>query len=413
LDLSSPFTQLAIAFGLGLLVGLQREHVASRLAGIRTIPLITVFGALSAMLSQSFGGWVLVAALLSLAALIILGNVLELKAGSADPGLTTELALLLMFSVGAYLVAGRMGVAVAIAGGVAVLLQAKVQLHGVAAKLGDNDLKALMQFVLLTLVILPVLPDRTYGPYSVLNPPQIWLMICLIVGISLIGYIAYKFLGKRAGIALGGILGGLISSTATTVSYARKSVNGPEAVRISTIVVQIASAIVFARVLLVIRVISPTLFAAAERPLLIMMVLMAVLALVVWFWGRRQQDQMPSQENPSELKSALLFGLVFAMVLLATAGAKARFGQGGLYIVAVLSGLTDMDAITVSTAQLVNSHRLVPETGWRLVLVAALANLVFKGAAVMFLGHRQLLARIGSLYGVGLIVGILLLWTSK
>jgi uncharacterized membrane protein (DUF4010 family) len=413
LDLSSPFIQLAIAFGLGLLVGLQREHVASRLAGIRTIPLITVFGALSAMLSQSFGGWVLVAALLSLAALIILGNVLELKAGSADPGLTTELALLLMFSVGAYLVAGRMGVAVAIAGGVAVLLQAKVQLHGVAAKFGDNDLKALMQFVLLTLVILPVLPDRTYGPYSVLNPRQIWLMICLIVGISLIGYIAYKFLGKRAGIALGGILGGLISSTATTVSYARKSVNGPEAVRISTIVVQIASAIVFARVLLVIRVISPTLFAAAERPLLIMMVLMAVLALVVWFWGRRQQDQMPSQDNPSELKGALLFGLVFAMVLLATAGAKTRFGQGGLYVVAVLSGLTDMDAITLSTGQLVNSHRLVPETGWRLVLVAALANLVFKGAAVMFLGHRQLLARIGALYGVGFIVGILLLWTSK
>jgi uncharacterized membrane protein (DUF4010 family) len=217
------------------------------------------------------------------------------------------------------------------------------------------------------------------------------------------------------GIALGGILGGLISSTATTVSYARKSVNGPEAVRVATIVVQIASAIVFARVLLVIRVISPTLFAAAERPLLIMMVLMAVLALVVWFWGRREQDQMPSQENPSELKGALLFGLVFAMVLLATAGAKARFGQGGLYIVAVLSGLTDtdMDAITVSTAQLVNSYRLVPETGWRLVLVAALANLVFKGAVVMFLGHRQLLARIGTLYGVGLIVGMLLLWTSK
>jgi len=158
LDLSSPFTKLAIAFGLGLLVGLQREHVASRLAGIRTVPLITVFGALSAMLSQSFGGWVLVAALLSLAALIILGNVLELKAGSADPGLTTELALLLMFGVGAYLVAGRMEVAVAIAGGVAVLLQAKVQLHGVAAKFGDNDLKALMQFVLLTLVILPSYP---------------------------------------------------------------------------------------------------------------------------------------------------------------------------------------------------------------------------------------------------------------
>jgi uncharacterized membrane protein (DUF4010 family) len=170
LDLSSPFTQLAIALGLGLLVGLQREHASSRLAGIRTFPLITLFGVLSGMLSQSFGGWVIAAALLSLGGLIVLGNIIELKDGSIDPGLTTEAALLLMFGVGAYLVIGRMEVAIAVGGGVAVLLQAKVQMHGVAAKLGDSDLKALMQFVLLSLVVLPILPDRTYGPYSVLNP---------------------------------------------------------------------------------------------------------------------------------------------------------------------------------------------------------------------------------------------------
>ena len=180
MDLSSPFTQVAIALGLGLLVGLQREHAASRLAGIRTFPLITVFGVISGMLSQSFGGWVLAAALLSLAGLIILGNIVELKSGSTDPGLTTEAALLLMFGVGAYLVIGRAEVAIAVGGGVAVLLQAKVQMHGVSAKLGESDLKALMQFVLLSLVILPILPDRAYGPYSVLNPRQIWLMICLI-----------------------------------------------------------------------------------------------------------------------------------------------------------------------------------------------------------------------------------------
>src|SRR5262245_62310391 len=116
-----------------------------------------------------------------------------------------------------------MEVAIAVGGGVAVLLQAKVQMHGVAAKLGDSDLKALMQCVLLSLVILPILPDRAYGLYSVLNPRQIWLMVCLIVGISLAGYIIYKFFGERAGMVLGGILGGLISITATTVSYARRT----------------------------------------------------------------------------------------------------------------------------------------------------------------------------------------------
>jgi uncharacterized membrane protein (DUF4010 family) len=412
LDLSSPFTLIAIALGLGLLVGLQREHVASRLAGIRTFPLVTVFGVLIGMLSQSFGGWVIAAALLSLAGLIILGNIVELKEGSIDPGLTTEAALLLMFGVGAYLVVGGAEVAIAVGGGVAVLLQAKVEMHGVAVKLGDSDLKALMQFVLLTLVILPVLPDRAYGPYSVLNPRQIWLMICLIVGISLVGYIIYKFFGQRAGMALGGVLGGLISSTATAVSYARRSAASAQSVGVATVVIQIASTIVFARVLLVIGLASPTLFASAGWPLLIMMVLMAVLSVGAWFWGHEEHSQMPVQENPSELKGALFFGLIFAAVLLAAAAAKARFGQSGLYVVAALSGLTDMDAITLSTAQLVNSDRLLPEVGWRLIVIAALANLVFKAVAILVLGRRQLLQRIGTLYGVALVGGSVLLWVG-
>jgi uncharacterized membrane protein (DUF4010 family) len=413
LDLSSPFTKLAIALGLGLLVGLQREHASSRVAGIRTFPLITLFGVLSGMLSQSFGGWVIAAALLSLGGLIILGNIVELKDGSIDPGLTTEAALLLMFGVGAYLVIGRMEVAIAVGGGVAVLLQAKVQMHGVAAKLGDSDLKALMQFVLLSLVILPILPDRTYGPYSVLNPRQIWLMVCLIVGISLAGYIIYKFFGERAGIVLGGILGGLISSTATTVSYARRTAASPPSVHLAAVVIQIASTAVFARVLLVIGVVSPVLLASAARPLLIMMTLMALLSLGVWFWGQKEQNRMPVQDNPSELKGALFFGVIFAVVLLAAAAAKAHFGQSGLYVVAALSGLTDMDAITLSTAQLVNSDRLLPEVGWKLIVVSALANLVFKAGAILVLGHRQLLARVGMLYGLALAGGSLLLWVGS
>jgi uncharacterized membrane protein (DUF4010 family) len=412
LDLNSPFTQLAIALGLGLLVGLQREHVASRVAGIRTFPLTTVLGVLVGLLSQSFGGWVLAAGLLSLAGLIILGNIVELKEGSIDPGLTTEAALLLMFGVGAYLVVGRVEVAIAVGGGVAVLLQAKVQLHGVAARLGDSDLKALMQFVLLSLVILPILPNRTFGPYSVLNPRQIWLMVCLIVGISLAGYIIYKFFGERAGMVLGGVLGGVISSTATTVSYAQRTAVSPESVRVSTIVIQIASTIVFARVLLVVGLASPRLLGSSAQPLLIMMALMALLSAAVWFWGRDEESQMPVQENPSELKGALFFGFIFALVILAAAAAKARFGQRGLYVVAALSGLTDMDAISLSTAQLVNSDRLSPEIGWQLILVGALANLIFKGGAMLVLGNRQLLRRVGMLYGLAFICGILLLWKS-
>jgi len=414
IDLSNSLQQLSIALGLGLLVGLQREHAASRLAGIRTFPMVTILGTVCAMLGQSFGGWPVAMGLVALAGIIIVGNIAEFREGSADPGLTTEVAMLLMFAVGAYLVIGHKEVAIVIGGGVAVLLQAKGQMHGIARRLGDNDLKAIMQFVLLSLVILPILPNRAYGPYAVLNPHHLWLMVCLIVGISLGGYIVYKFVGEKAGIVLGGILGGLISSTATTVSYARRSAETPKSSPGAAIVVMIASTVVFVRVLLIIGLLSPTLFPAALTPMLIMLALLALLSTGIWHWTRQEHSAMPIQDNPSELKAALWFGLIFAIVLLAVAAAKEHLGQGGLYVVAGLSGLTDMDAISLSTAQLVNSGILGPASGWRIILVAALSNLIFKAGMIWLLGHRQLFVRIGALYGVVIGVGTLLLlfWPS-
>jgi uncharacterized membrane protein (DUF4010 family) len=366
------------------------------------------------MLGQSFGGWPVAMGLGALAGIIIVGNIAELREGFPDPGLTTEVAMLLMFAVGAYLVIGLKEVAIVIGGGVAVLLQAKGQMHGIARRLGDEDLKAIMQFVLLSLVILPVLPNRAYGPYGVMNPHHLWLMVCLIVGISLGGYIVYKFVGEKAGIVLGGVLGGLISSTATTVSYARRSAETPKSSPAATIVVMIASTVVFVRVLLIIGLLSPTLFPTALTPILVMLALFALLSLGIWFWARHEFSPMPVQDNPSELKAALWFGLIFAIVLFAVAAAKERLGQGGLYVVAGLSGLTDMDAISLSTAQLVNSGRLGPDSGWRVILVAALSNLIFKAAVIWLLGHRQLFIRIVALYGVVIGVGTLLLlfWPS-
>jgi uncharacterized membrane protein (DUF4010 family) len=200
------------------------------------------------MLSQSFGGWILAAGFVSLTALVVLGNLLEMREGAADPGLTTEVALLLMFGVGAYLMVGIKEVAIAIGGGLAVLLQFKGSLHGIARKLGDDDLSdhALCPHLL---VILPALPNRAFGPYSALNPREIWLMVVLIVGISLAGYIIYKFFGERAGIVMGGVLGGLISSTATTVSC-QTICHAPASSRAAAVVITIASTIAFGRVLL-------------------------------------------------------------------------------------------------------------------------------------------------------------------
>ena len=410
MDIPSVVQQLGIALGLGLLVGLQRESAASPLAGVRTFPLVTVLGTVCGLLSQAFGGWILAAGIIALAAIIFVGKIIELSKGHLDPGVTTEVALLLMFAVGAYLVVGDRAAAIAVGGGAAVLLHFKGELHGIVARLGAGDLKAIMQFALISLVILPVLPNRTYGPFAVLNPRNIWWMVVLIVGINLGGYIAYKFLGQRAGITLGGVLGGLISSTATTVSYAKRAAAAPEAIGPAAIVIIIASTVVFARLLLEIATVAPAFLPTAAPWLTALLLLSAVSSFALWFRSDKNHEEMPEQENPSELKSALVFGLIYAVVLFVVAAVKELYGSRGLYAVAALSGLTDVDAITLSTAQLVNAGRLNADDGWKLIVVAAISNLIFKAGAVAALGRRKLLVRILPAYGIVIVAGLLMLF---
>jgi uncharacterized membrane protein (DUF4010 family) len=409
MNLSQIFQQLGIALGLGLLVGMQRERVHSKIAGIRTFPLITVLGTICALLAQASGSWMLGAGILGLAGLIVVAQVLEARQRGADPGLTTEVAMLLMYCVGAYLAYGYPGPAIAVGGGVAVLLQMKGQLHGFVARLGDKDLKAIMQFALISLVILPVLPNRTYGPFDVFNPRQTWWMVVLIVGISLGGYIVYKFFGQKAGALLAGVLGGLISSTATTVSYAKLSKAGDSAARLPTVVILVASAVVYARLLLEIAVVAPPFLRTAAGPMAILLTLMGAAAVYFWSRWRDEPSQMPEQENPSELKPAILFGALYALAILAVAAAKHFFGNRALYVVAALSGLTDVDAITLSSSQLVAAGRLDGGEGWRIIVTATLSNLVFKALTIAALGHRRLLLRVTTVYGIVTAVGLILL----
>lgn len=412
MTLEALFGTLAIAFGLGLLVGLQRERSASMLAGFRTFPLVTVLGLLCGILAKEYGGWIVAAGFVGLAVLIFAGNQIRMRVPDPDPGLTTEAALLVMFAVGAYLTVGQRSVAVVIGAAVAVLLYLKPQLHGFARQLGEPDFKAIMQFVLISLVILPVLPNRAYGPYQVLNPQRIWLLVVFIVGISLSGYVVYKFLGGRVGVLVAGILGGLISSTATTVSYARQDRAGPDLTRLASVVIMLASTVVYGRVLAIIGATAPGVFWAVAPPILILLTITIMISVVLWLKSARQAVAMPVHSNPSELKSAIVFALLFAVVLLATAAGKSHFGNQGLYLVAVISGLTDMDAITLSTAQMTKAGTVGPDTAWRLILVASMSNLVFKGITVAMLGTPKLARRVGALFGIVFSVGlaVLLLW---
>jgi uncharacterized membrane protein (DUF4010 family) len=234
----------------------------------------------------------------------------------------------------------------------------------------------------------------------------------LIVGISLGGYIAYKLFGARAGAVLGGVIGGLVSSTATTVSYARRTGSDATLASLSAFVIMTASCISVVRVLIEIAAVAPTRFAAMAWPIVGMLVVCALIALALYFPSRRNAAKIPEQKNPAELKPAFLFGALYAVVLVAVAAAKQYFGAAGLYIVAIISGLTDLDAITLSTGQLANSDKIEAKIAWRVILVALLSNLLFKVGIVAALGPASLTKRVGLATTVALAagLGILLLW---
>jgi uncharacterized membrane protein (DUF4010 family) len=408
-EIAEMLLRLGIALGLGLLIGLQRERTGSPLAGFRTFPLIALFGGLSGLLAREFSGWELAAGVIAMGALVLMGN---LERREQNTGLTTEVAMLVMFALGAFLMSGPISVGVILGGIVAVLLHLKPQMHSLAKRLEDPDFKAIMQFVLITLVILPILPNQQYGPYAVWNPYKIWLMVVLIVGISLGGYIIYKFFGQKAGTLAGGILGGLISSTATTVSYARRTAQAPETSRMAALVIMVASTIVFARVLVIIAASAPSFLPAAAGPIGTVLAGTAAICLVLWWLSAKEPAALPEQGNPSELKAALIFAGLYALVLVAAAAAKKNFGTEGLYAVAVLSGLTDMDAITLSVSDMVEQKQVAAASGWRLILAAAMSNLVFKAGIVAFLGNRLLLGRIAVLFALafGWSLGVMVLW---
>ena len=409
------FFQLGISLVLGMLVGLQREWTEQRMAGLRTFPLITVLGTVSAILATEFGGWIVGAGLLAVVAVLVVTKWIQLTRDDTDHGTTTDMAVLLMFAVGALLAIEDMTiVAIAVGAGVAVLLQFKPELHSIAHRLGEADIKGIMQFVLITCIILPVLPNKTYGPLEVLNPFETWLMVVLIVGMSLGGYITYKFFGQNAGILLGGFLGGAISSTATTVSSSRQARAKQTRPAVAAIVILVASTVVFVRVLIEIAVVvgraEPDFLRSVAPPILILMFLTAVPSLLLWIHVRREPASMAKQENPTQLKSAVFFGAMYAVVLFALAATQRYMGDAGLYAVAGLSGLTDMDAITLSTARLArDGDPMILKDGWRMIVVASLSNIIFKTGIVALMANRRLLWQIALLFSLPITGGVLLL----
>lgn len=407
-------TTLGIAFGLGLLVGMQREkHNKDQIAGVRTFTLISVLGVIAGFLTRLYDNpYVLPLIGLAMAAMLITANIMKLKKqDNPTMGQTTEMAALMMFAIGAYLVVGDRVVGVIMGAAIAILLYVKDHLHKFIGDLEDNDVSAIMILAGISLIILPILPDKTFGPFDVLNIRNIWLMVTLIVGISVIGYFIYKFIGKKYGILSNGILGGIISSTATTVSYARFTKKSKNIHKASAFVIFSAATVSLVRVMIEIGAVIPSQLSKVVLPIVALFLMMIGLSVVLFYLinKKSKSDDMPKPKNPAQLTSALMFGAIYAIILLAVAFTQQELGDKGLYVAAFVGGLANKDAITLSLSKSIGSG-LDANFGWRLIVVASLSNFLFKIVLCAILGTKQLTKWMALFFGAAILGGLLILW---
>ncbi len=395
------------SLAIGLLIGLERERSPGSRAGLRTFALVALFGTLAAMLSEEANmPWLLLGGLL-IVGLMTIAAYSRAKDDSADPGTTTVAAILVCYGLGAAVWYGNDTLAIMLAIITTVLLYFKTELHGITEKLSRRDLISILQFAVLTFIILPILPDKNYGPYEAINPYQIWLMVVLISGVSLAGYVALQFIGPRHSAVLG-LFGGLVSSTATTLVYARRSAESQNFVPLAAVVILLANLTVLIRLTIVSAVASPSILPHL-LPILGSGFLLGSGITAYWWYQLQQQSELPVPEikNPTEIGTAAAFGLIYGIVLFSSAWLSDIAGSSGLYAVALISGLTDVDAITLSSLRLYELGKLGTSETVTAISIGIISNIGFKLGLVFFFG-RSLLAKqcitgmLATAIGIGL-----------
>ncbi len=423
-----PFLSLAVAAAAGLLIGLEREQAAphhpapaSFIGGARTHPLFALVAAVAMLLQRQVGWAAPVAAFAALVVFLVVNYADDLRRG-ADRGLTSEAAFLLTFLLGALATSrgvieptGKRLVTVAAVAVVAtLLLSSKPVLRPLAAQASRQDVVAALKFLIVAVVVLPLLPDLGLGPGGVLNPRNLGWMVVLISGVSFVGYAAVRLLGPERGLGLTGLVGGLASSTALTLSMAARAREQPRLVEHCALAVAAASTVMCARVAVLVGVLNAPLLVPLWPPL----AGMALGGIGAWLWLRpRARAQEAAGDltigNPFELSTAFKFALLYAAVLVASRFAADRLGAGGVYAAGLLSGAADVDAIALSMASLAGSA--VP---WRVaatsVALGVLANTVVKGGLAALLGGSALGRRAAAIFGamtVGGALGLLATWS--
>lgn len=399
------FIRLLVTIGIGFLIGLEREHAAmtnneKSFAGIRTFMFVVLLGFIAAMVYYLLAPWMYAAVFI--AAVVFIGVSYWITASKGDIGGTTEFSALIAFFLGSFSFLGYIELSLAITVIVLVVLSSKVKLKAIIGKITQEELYDLIRFVVAALLIFPFLPDKNMGPYEVINPREIGWVVVLTSGLGLLGYLLIKFLGASKGILLTGILGGLVSSTLITWVFAKRSKETPAFSANYATGILAASTIMVIRVMLWVTIFNGKLARSLYVPLGIL--LLAAAGITLYFFMRHKDSKSQHASiplgKPLNLQGALIFGLLFMVVLVLISYTNAYFGAGGILVSSSLAGLADVDAITITISKLAGATVELQIAGTA-VLLATICNTLVKFSIALWAGSREM--RKFVLIGYGLI----------
>ena len=408
------FKILGISLAIGLLIGMERGwrtrdlDEGMRVAGLRTYGLISLLGGLWGILAQQIDPLLMGFAFLGLTSVLLLAYSKSLKKFE-DFSITGIIASLITFVLGALTAFGHIMLASASAVVITSLLGFKPLLHGWLKKLEQQELYATLKLLLISVVMLPILPDQGYGPWAAFNPYHIWWMVVLIAGISYLGYFAIKIVGNQHGPVLTGALGGLVSSTAVTLNLSKLSPQNPNMENVLAAGILTACATMFARTLLLASIMNPAVFRVLLPALLVMTIITYFVAFLLWRKrrGLRTIDEI-TLENPFQLGMALKFGAFLVVIMLLSKLLKVYFGDMGAYFLAAASGLADVDPITLSMSQMSKEGLEVNVAAWA-ILIAVSVNSGIKSIFSWVIGGRSLGLRVCGTLAGAVIAGLMTL----
>lgn len=394
---------------VGLLIGIEREHSQTEaephFAGIRTFTVITLLGVVAGLLARAGYPAVLAVALLGVVALAVAAYVS--KAQSAHKGVTTEFVAIIAFLLGALMAFDYLIPAATVGIITTLILTLKAPLHLLADRIRKDEIYAILKFAIVTVIVLPLLPDRGMGPLAVLNPRTVWWFVMLVSAISMVGYVLIRFMGERRGIALTGFLGGLASSTVLTVSLSQRAKEAAGAAgRYFALGILIASTTMFFRIVALVFVIHPALGWRLVLPMTIPTVVGLAIAVVLWIKKEEHATTQPPVENPMDLERAIKFALFLAFIMVVSRLAYQRFGSAGIYLASALDGLADVDAITVSVTRLARDGVMAAHTANASILLAAAMNTLVKGVIAVWIGGKALRGIVTPIFAALLVAAL-------